>query len=748
VVTGTVTGDDGRFVMNNAATGDYLLEVSFLGYEKAYRKVNVPEQSELGDIPLKVNTTQLGGVTVTAIRPQIEHKVDRYIMNVSTIQSAGRNALNVLAITPGILVKSNGDISMLGNGVAIWIDGRPTNLSGDQLRMLLTTMQGNEIDRIEVITNPPARYEAEGTGGIINIRTKKGLQYGLNGSVSLGYTQGYSDRENAGLSFNYRKSKVNIYGNYGYYHETQWGDYEAINKIQTDEGLIDFTNKSTLRGNNCLFNGNHQLRLGSDFFVNSKNTIGILFNGNYLGYFAAERDGTTIISPAYQGIGFSSSEAPYNRQSNNQQINLNYQGTFKKPGQQLNVDLDYARFHTKSAENDNNQYFDADSLFAYQEQLRHSNPQNIYLKSIKADYTQPGWGGSTIGFGGKISQSETDNNLLYENYNFDNSQWKTDPNLTRDFKYSEQIDAVYINLEQKAGDKWDFQAGLRGEYTQSTGNQITTNEINKSNYFNLFPTFFAQYKTSKGNYGFSYGRRIRRPGYALLDPFKVQVDAYTFSVGNPDLKPDYTHNFQLSYFYKQLMVRLIYNYRLGQISYMPVVEGDQHGMMPVNFKNRQNLTLGINYSHSITKFWQMNLYAEGAYVLNRAGDYDNKGFIFDANLNNRFSITKKLSAEINGFYISQMGIGYYVYKPSGNLSGGLRQMLLDDKLSIALSVNDVLHTDINKSTANTGQINQWSKESYDSRWVNLSVTYNFGSTKVKGSRDRSVGNEDEVGRAK
>ena len=167
--------------------------------------------------------------------------------------------------------------------------------------------------------------------------------------------------------------------------------------------------------------------------------------------------------------------------------------------------------------------------------------------------------------------------------------------------------------------------------------------------------------------------------------------------------------------------------------------------MPVNFKNRQNLTLGINYNPSITKFWQINLYSEGAYVLNRAGDYDNKGFVFYMNLNNRITITKKLSAEINGFYMSKMGIGYYVYEPNGNLSAGLRQLLLNDKLTIALSVNDLLKTSFNKSSANTDQINQWSKEYYDSRWVNLSVTYNFGSTTVKGSRYRSTGNEDEVG---
>ena len=247
VVTGAVTDDNGKFVMDKITKSDYLLHVSFLGYEKLYRKVNVPSQTDLGVINLKENATELGEVTVTAIRPQIEQKVDRYIMNVSTIQSTGRNALGVLSVTPGIVVTPTGDISMMGNGVAIWIDGRPTNLSGDRLHSLLTSMQGNEIDRIEVITNPPARYEAEGTGGIINIRTKKGLQMGLNGSVYIGYTQGYSDRENGGLSFNYRESKINIYGNYGYSHTTPWTNFESVTETDTGNGSLEYYRKGTQR---------------------------------------------------------------------------------------------------------------------------------------------------------------------------------------------------------------------------------------------------------------------------------------------------------------------------------------------------------------------------------------------------------------------------------------------------------------------------------------------------------------------
>lgn len=748
VVTGAVTGDDGKFVLENISKGDYLVQVSFLGYKKEYRKVNIPAQNDLGVINLKGNATELGEVTVTAIRPQIEQKVDRYIMNVSSIQSSGRNTLEVLSLTPGVLVTSNGDISVMGNGMAIWIDGRPTNLSGDQLHSLLTSMQGNEIDRIEVITNPPARYEAEGIGGIINIRTKKGLLLGFNGSATLGYKQGHSDRENAGISFNYRKQFINIYGNYGYSHATSWGDYKTINKMETDDGWFEYDGKTALRkGTTGLFDGNHQLRLGSDFFINPKNTIGILFNGNYMGYIDERRTGSTTITPAYQGIGFATADNLAGVRSDNQQLNLNYQGIFSKPEQQLTIDLDYGRFNSKSSEQDNNQYFDADSILISPEQLRHNNPQLIHLKSAKADYTQPVWKEGILGFGGKLSQSETDNNLLYENYNYDDINWETDANLTRQFDYNEQIDAFYVNMEQAAGANWSFQAGLRGEYTKVKGNQLTLNEVNQSDYFDLFPTFFVLHKTGKGQYRFSYGRRVRRPSYSLLDPFEVRFDAYTFSVGNPDLKPAYTHNLQLAYSYKQFMGQVVYNYTIGQITDMPIIKGDMHGSMPINFNNRQNITLGINYSPAITKFWSINLYSEGAYVLNQAGDYDNKGFVFMINLYNRFTITKKLTAEVSGFYMSKSRNGYSVTEPFGNLSAGLRQELWNDRLSIVLSMNDIFNTSISTESTNTGQTYQWAKQDFDNRWVSLSLTYNFGSITVKNSRNRSTGNEDEVNRA-
>ena len=222
-VKGVIGGNDGKFLFVNVIEGDYILQASFIGYEKAYHIVNVPAQSDLGDIFLSESANKLEEVVVNAERPLVINRADRYIVNVSgNIQSAGRDALDILRNTPGVLVNQNGNISALGNTVAIWIDGRPSQMSGEQLQSFLNSMQGGEIDRIEVITNPSSRYDAAGSGGIIDIRTKKGLQFGINGTVTAGYRQGRKDRENAGVNLNWRREKFNMFGNYTAYRTTFW----------------------------------------------------------------------------------------------------------------------------------------------------------------------------------------------------------------------------------------------------------------------------------------------------------------------------------------------------------------------------------------------------------------------------------------------------------------------------------------------------------------------------------------------
>jgi hypothetical protein len=751
-ITGVMTGNDGKFIMQNVLACDYILQVSFIGYKKTFRRITIPAQSDLGNIILTESTTRMQEVVITADRPLVTMKADRFIVNVSgNIQNSGRNALDILRNTPGVLVTQNGDISILGNSVQVWIDGRPSLMSSEQLQAFLNSMQGGEIDRIEVITNPSSRYDAEGSGGIIDIRTKKGLQYGLNGTLTAGYRQGRTDRENAGVNLNWRREKFNFFGNYTAYRTTSWEQINQINVIQTSTDAIEFDQNTISKTIKPSLQ--NQYRVGIDYFINSKNIMGIIANGNFSNSGSTALRGVTKISPAYNDINYSEAENIRSSNSNDIQVNMNYQSMFSKQGQQLDLDFDFAHFNYVPLQQITNRYYNPSrDVISNPEQLRNTNPQITEIYSTKIDYTQPLWKNARAEMGAKASQSKTDNDLKYEE--FGNGYWEIDTNRTNRFILSEQISAAYININQRLG-KFSLQAGLRGEYTRVEGKQKTTSEVNDTTYFNIFPTFFVNYQISpKHTLGISYSRRISRPDYSYLNPFEITLDAYSFSVGNPYLTPSYTHNVQLSYMFGQsLMTRIGYSITTDMIMRTPVedIVSQRHGTTFDNFGRSRIVSAMANYRRQIGKIWTANLYVQGSYVINTSneasGEFVNKGGMLVVQLNNNITITPTLSAELTGLYVSRMHRGYFVIEPQGNFSIGLRQMLLKNKMTLSLTINDIFYTYKDKMRAQYESVDYTLAYKRDSRYVSLTLRYNFGSSTVRAARNKSTGIEDEASRA-
>jgi len=747
VVTGDMTNDMGNFVLKGIQSGNYLLQVYYLGYDKKQMKMNVPQQNELGDITLSSSENKLQEVVVTAKRPLIEQRTDRYIVNVgSNIQTAGRNALEVLGTTPGVFVDPDGNISVLGQSVNVYIDGRPSRLSGDQLKALLSATNGETIDRIEVITNPSARYDASG-GTIIDIKTKKGMQPGINGSADLGYRQGHADNENAGLSLNYRDDKLNLYGNYSINRTSKWERFGQTNVLTMNDGSIHTFNQQAIT-KSIDANFSQQYRLGVDYNIDKKNIIGALFSGYHAGNAENQNNGTTTITPA---LNDTSRTAFNNRNSNwndGKQYNLNYQGQYAKPGQQLNVDLDYGQFQSNPYQLNQNYYFDTQQAqIGDEELLRHTNPQKIDLWSANADYTQPLWKGSKMDVGAKASQSKTDNNLIFENYL--QSQWEPDATQSNRFVYTEQINAAYASISQSLG-KWSFQVGLRGEYTHSKGEQRTIQIVTDSTYFNLFPTAYISYALSQKNqFNLSYGRRIMRPVYAQLNPFEYRIDAYSFEAGNPYLKPMLMDYSSFSYMNNPLglMLQLGYWKIHNLIQEIPIQEGDRYGLTSNNFGERSSYNIMANYRKTFFKRWTMNLMIQGAYDTNTSnesyGTFNNNGFVIEAQWYNSVNITSTFSAEMTALFVSPQTEGYFKAKSMSNVSIGLRKTLLKDKLSISLNANDLFHTFKADMTAINETMDYHIWVDRDSRWVSLSLRYMFGSDKIKAARNRQTGVEDE-----
>ena len=756
VVSGAMADADGKFAIQNIATGNYILQVTFIGYERTLRNVNVPSQSDLGDITLAESAMRLQEVIISADRPLVVARTDRYVVNVSgNIQSAGRNATNILRNTPGVLVNQNGDISVLGNNVEVWIDGRPSRMTGEQLQTFLNSIQGDEIDRIEVVTNPSSRYEAEGSGGIIDIRTKKGLQFGVNGTITAGYQQGQADMENAGISLNWRREKFNLFGNYSLTRQNFWEKPSYINILQTPEGEITLNQKATGKSKDAILY--NSLRAGVDYYINANNTLGIIVNGYYVDDVTTTLKGKTDITPTYNGVSYSTADNIQIRSLDGIQVNANYQTTFK-PGQQLNLDFDYARFGSGPLQQNKNIYYDASNAMVDDiEQFRNGNPQTIDVYSAKIDYVQPVWEGARMETGAKFGQTTTDNDLKYEEFNYIRNLWEVDPGQSNRFEYTEQISAAYINLSQQLG-KFSLQAGLRGEYTWSEGEQKTTGEVNNKSYFDLFPTFFVNYETSqKHTFGLSYSRRLSRPNFTNLNPFEVTTDAYFFIKGNPNLMPSYTHSVQLSHTFAQgLMTRVGYSHTTDMIMQAPVEDAttqpQRTGIIYQNFGKNQNVNVMINYRKQVVKFWTTNMTVQGAYQTNTSqeasGEFTNEGTSFTAQLSNNITITPTLSAEVTGMYMSKMRYAHYIMQPQGNFSVGLRQSLLKNKMVVSLTINDILYTSIQKGGAKYENVNYSYVMEQDTRYVNLTLRYNFGSTTVRAARNKSTGIEEEASRAR
>ena len=753
-ITGVITGNDGKFIIENVAVGDYILQMSFIGYNKEYRKVNVPTQSDLGEINLTESVNKLQEVVVSANRPLIENQVDRYIVNVSdNIQSAGRDALDILRNTPGVLVNQNGDISVMGNSAQIWIDGRSSRMSGGQLQDFLKSMQGGEINRIEVITNPSSRYDAAGSGGIIDIRTKKGMQFGVNGTVSIGYQQGRTDRENAAASMNWRHQKFNLYGNYSFSRSNWWQEVTNQNVWQTPDGEITYDQNTLFK--NLKADIRNSLRAGIDYFINPQNILGVIVNTYYTDEGITSIKGFTDISPSDDnGVSYATSDNPRTEVNDGIRVNMNYQSVFaEKAGQQLNFDVDYARFTSKPFQQNTDIFFDAKNgvMIGDIQQSRRTNLQNINVYAAKFDFTQqPLWKNALMEIGAKFAQTTTDNDLQSEKVI--NDVWKENFNMSNRFVYTEQISAAYINISQKLGEKINIQGGLRGEYTYSKGKQLTTDTVNKRSYLDLFPTFFVNYQPSeKHNLGLSYSRRLTRPNYNHLNPFELIIDAYSYQNGNPNLMPEYTHNLQLSHtFAKNLMTRIGYSHTAGMITYMPFKEAatQRFGAIPQNFGKSQNITAMVTYCQKIAKILTANMTVQGDYKTNTSheasGEFVNKGFTFYIQQNNNITITPTLSADISGWFRSKERSGYDVQQPQGSVSVGLRQKMLKNKMTLSLIGN---YTTTYKSTTKYENVNNTFSYRGDSPSVKLTIRYDFGSATVKAARNKQSGIEDETSRA-
>ncbi len=760
VVKGIYSGEDGAFEFEKIMPGNYLVKVMAVGIGKKISNAFEikADQAEyiLETITLSKSSVELNTVEVSTVKPLIEFKNGNTILNVdNTALAAGNSAYDVLRKAPGVSIDNNNNISIQGKqGVKVMVDGRMQQLSTEQLATMLKSMSAEGIDKIEVMKNPSSKYDAEGTSGIIQIKTKKAKLVGFNGTATIGANKGELWGENAGLSLNYKGEKFSIFSSINGTDRNRKQLTKLNRKIGTAADQIIFDQTST------EFQKNKSLdyKIGADWYVSDKTTLGLVYDGG-AGSSTSDANNKTTIK-GNNTLDFDHliaiSNAPNNWNNNN--INLNGLHKFDTNSTQLDFSFDYTKYIDKANNKYSNRFYENDDNEVNTSKMFpniYSNKTNsdITILTGALNFTKKINKKLNLESGLKYSNVETKNNLLFERKDTLSENYYNDTRYSNDFKYNEKVAAAYVNFQQEIP-HGSIQVGLRGENTNAVGFNITSNAKVNRNYFQLFPNISFDYgKSENHKFQASYSRRINRPDYFQLNPFKFYLDQYTASEGNPFLNPEKSDNASFTYIFKQFLYNTLSYQRTVDVMQQFTVQDDatkETKQVTRNIKASNNYAYNVFAYLPVQKWWtaQVNL---TAWYMDFEGDIDGKNYkkgqtAGQVDISNEFILPKNFTVELSGNYRSPLLWGVFQLKSQGAIDFGIKKSFLDNKASLKLGITDILYTDNTRVNVQFQNQDFSFEQKNDTRRVRLTFTYNFGKTKFKMRETKS--NQDEKNRLK
>jgi len=761
LVKGAIADVNGQYEFEQIKQGKYLIAAAYVGLTKTYSKpfeINGSAPVAMPPITLTADSKNLKEVNVTAKKPFIEQRADKTVVNVeNSIIGAGASALEVLEKSPGVNVDKDDNISLKGkSGVVIMIDGKLTNMSSQDVAQLLKSMPSSNIEQIELITNPSAKYDAAGNAGIINIKLKKNKTVGTNGSLSLFSAYGRTPKYGGGLNLNHRNEKFNAFGSYNYNHREN-EQHLGLYRSGTTDGKFNVFDQDNIRHRESDYHG---VKVGVDYFINKRNIIGVMVDAGFSDS-NEPADATTKIGNGEAVDSVLKTHTDNNGSWRRWAYNINYKAVLDTTGKELNIDLDYARNTDKQGTYIYSTIWDPGIKYhMHGDTTRNSQPNTIDIKTFKADYVHPLPKQAKLEAGVKLSFVETENDAKFDSLRVGN--WVYDNNRSNHFIYKENVNAAYINF-QKQFKKVNVQLGLRGEQSNVKGNSITMNQINDTSYFNLFPSVFVSYDVAKEHQlGFSYSRRLQRPDYGDLNPFQIYLDRYTLIAGNPYLKPSYANSIEFTHTFKHfLTTSLGYTHTKDKITQIveadrDVVTGDTLNIRYkyLNVAKSDIINMNVSFPVQITKWWNSFTYLSGYYnkfqtiVDDRSVSIASGGFM--GRTQQTFTLPKDISAEVSVFYLSPQVAdeGLFRMKSMCAVDLGVSKQILHKKGSIKFNVNDVFNIQRFRGSFENGGRYTGVRSKWESQQFRLSFNYRFGNTSVKAARNRKTGLEDEQSRVK
>jgi len=749
ILGGTTSGDDGKFSLNNVIFGECFVKVSFIGFKDTTFNISISENSinvDIGTIALTPDALNLKSAVVTAKIPVIEQKLDKIIMNVAdAISTQGSNALDVLRKAPGISIDPDGNILLNGSSVQIWIDGRPSYLSGQELEALLSGTDGATIDKIEIIAHPSSKYDASGSGGIINIRTKKNFAKGINGSLRAAYTAApyskYYQGVDGTFNINYRGEKTSTSISYSPRYNENFAHFYSTTNMGSGKILKGVT-ETDMTGKVNSF------KVSNDVFLNKKNTFGVIVSGMVRDVTMNTNDDVTGNKLYQNGTLIEKINTSIDNRDNfdNISTNLNFTHIFKD-NQEITVNADYGYYNIGNYSFQTNEFLNASDITIAPEVIFQSNSsQRINIKSVKADYEQVLWKTAKLESGFKWAQSRTNNDLARDD-KF-NNVWVRNSLLSNKFNYVEDVTAGYISIAQQFNPKWTAKAGLRAELTNAKGYWITADTTTTKNYLNIFPTAFIGYNPNDNlRFGISYTYRIKRPSFFQLNPFRMYIDASSSLEGNPNLDPEFSNEVSIS-----LGIGQNFSVSLeGQVANSVIIQDPYFnpttGEKMLTWKNfGYQSFMGISLSLTefpVTKWFIINANCFVANFTNKDLNYKKSSLFSQGYLNAAFLLPKSFKIELSGRFQSGIPYGYFIVEPTGDVSIGVKKNLMDNKATISLNVNDLLRSQTNRVKLNGTDLSSYEFHQYNrSQQIVINFSYRFG--KGKAVKARKVGVSEEA----
>jgi len=752
VVTGAIADMDGRFQIKTPAAGKYKLKLIGLGYLErqtpVFEVTTAGFSMDFGKLRIKQDVKTLKEVQVQTLRPTITTAPDKMVVSVeNTAMAEGSTAYEVLTKSPGVWVDQDGNIQLNGKGgVQVTLNGRRSYLSGKELQNLLQNMPAENLKDLEIITNPSARFDAEGASGIININLKKGQASGINGSIYGGYQYNSLNTYTSGAEMSHKSGNWNSFGSINLNRRMRYRDMTMDRVFMNEDGNITKFDQMGYEENERL---EPSLRLGTDYDLNERHSVGAAANittnhndmsFNTESYLRNERD--LYIDAKNQ------SDSKYA----NGTFNVHYLGKLDTTGTTLSADLDYVHISSDDEASFRNRYMAiASSAPDSVELLLNENPTNYDIYSAKVDFAKQLSKNTKLELGAKASHVKSDNELRF--YEVLGEQSVPDTKRSNHFIYTEGIYAAYASLSATLSDKWSLQAGLRAEQTKSSGNSLTKNEKTDRSYLDLFPTLFLQQKVSD-NYqvSYKYSRRISRPYYENLNPFIFYLDPYTYAQGNPLLKPQYINSFEVTQTLKQTY-NLVVGYAITKDFIAEIPEQNPETNTTVfqqqNVKDLKSATATLVAPIRISEKWEISNNVTGMYQ-----EYTNvtqdeivvkDQFSVIANTNHTVLLPYGLRLEASANYQGPLVYGLYQVEGQWWMDAGLKRSFLDDKLSLALNVTDIFKTQVLKVqtelNGNVNAIDQYQGQ----RGVRLNLRYRFNRGAKFEGRKRNT-NLDELNR--